>query len=76
MGSRVVLAFVAAAVAICSFPVSAGPPYQTDDPEPTDLRHWEIYNFIDVDGRHGDLDGAAGLDVNYGAAKDLQLTRR
>ena len=52
----------------------AGPPYETDDPEPTELGHWEIYGFTTVDGRHGDVDGAAGFDLNYGAAKGLQLT--
>ena len=59
---------------MCSSPAVAGPPYQTDDPEPTDLHHWEIYNFVTVDGRHGDFDGEAGFDLNYGAAKGLQLT--
>ena len=59
---------------MCAAPVLAGPPYQTDDPEPTDLHHWEIYNFAAVDGRHSEFDGAAGVDLNYGAAKDLQLT--
>lgn len=54
--------------------VSAGPPYQTDDPEPTDLGHWEIYSFVDFDGRHRDLDGEGGFDLNYGAAEGLQLT--
>jgi len=55
-------------------PALAGPPYQTDDPEPTDHRHWEIYNFITLDGRGGDYDGSTGLDLNYGAATGLQLT--
>jgi hypothetical protein len=55
-------------------PALAGPPYQTDDPEPTELGHWEIYGFISADGRRSDLDGAAGLDLNYGAARGLQLT--
>jgi hypothetical protein len=59
---------------VCASPALAGPPYQTDDPEPTDLHHWEIYNFIDVDGRHSEIDGVAGVDLNYGGAKDLQLT--
>jgi hypothetical protein len=55
-------------------PARAGPPYLTDDPQPTDQGHWEIYNFATgFDGRAG-LDGEAGLDLNYGAAKDLQLT--
>lgn len=53
---------------------SAGPPYQTDDPEPTGLGHWEIYNFVTFDGRHRDLEGEGGFDLNYGAAEGLQLT--
>ena len=52
----------------------AGPPYQTDDPEPTDLGRWEIYNFVTIDGRRSDFEGQAGVDLNYGGAKDLQLT--
>jgi hypothetical protein len=55
-------------------PACAGPPYQTDDPEPTELGHWEIYNFVTFDGRHRDFDGEAGVDLNYGGAKGLQLT--
>lgn len=55
-------------------PAFAGPPYRTDDPEPTDLGKWEIYGFVDLDGRHSDLDGEGGLDLNYGAAEGLQLT--
>jgi hypothetical protein len=57
-----------------AFPAFAGPPYKTDDPEPTDLGKWEIYSFVDFDGRHSDLDGEAGFDLNYGAAQGLQLT--
>jgi hypothetical protein len=52
----------------------AGPPYQTDDPDPTDLDHWEIYAFANADGDHSDLDGEVGLDLNYGPAKGIQLT--
>jgi hypothetical protein len=29
---------------------------------------------VHLDGRGSDVDGAAGLDLNYGGAKDLQLT--
>lgn len=63
-----ILALAAAA------PCLAGPPYITDDPEPTDLGHWEIYAFGAGDGRGSDFDGNAGLDLNYGAVKDVQLT--
>ena len=62
------LALAAASAAV------AGPPYQTDDPEPTEPGHWEIYNFIALDGRSGTIDGEGGLDLNYGAANGLQLT--
>ena len=65
---------VAFALASAAAPVFAGPPYQTDDPVPTELSHWEIYNFVGVDGGGGTIDGEAGLDLNYGAAKGLQLT--
>jgi hypothetical protein len=52
----------------------AGPPYLSDDPEPTDLGHWEVYNFVNGAKSHGDLSGEAGVDFNYGAVKDVQLT--
>ena len=55
-------------------PAHAGPPFLTDDPQPTDTGHWEIYNFINGANDKGGLSGEAGVDLNYGAAKDLQLT--
>ncbi len=55
-------------------PALAGPPYVTDDGEPTDLGHWEIYNFIAGVHTSGDTAGEGGFDLNYGAARDLQLT--
>jgi hypothetical protein len=55
-------------------PAAAGPPYVSDDPEPTDYKHWEIYVFATGGGRQGETAADAGLDLNYGAAKDLQLT--
>lgn len=60
--------------ALATRTANAGPPFVTDDPEPTDPGRWEIYNF--VSGRHiaGQTAGQAGFDINYGGAKDLQLT--
>ncbi len=52
----------------------AGPPYITDDPVPTDTGHWEIYSFTDNSRFHGEHAGQAGLDINYGLVKDVQLT--
>lgn len=52
----------------------AGPPYITDDPEPTDTSHYEMYLFHNGSYSRGNLDGAYGIDFNYGAAEDVQLT--
>lgn len=52
----------------------AGPPFVTDDPVPTDPGHWEIYNFASATREFGDTDAAMGVDLNYGPARDLQLT--
>jgi len=69
--------FLAALLGSLTAPMSvanAGPPYVTDDAEPTDTGHWEIYNFVSSVATADDTQGLAGLDLNYGAAKDLQLT--
>jgi hypothetical protein len=65
---------LAAALAAPAGPAVAGPPYQTDDPEPTELKHWEIYGFVTADGRRSNFDGATGFDLNYGPVADVQLT--
>jgi hypothetical protein len=52
----------------------AGPPYVSDDPEPTDYRHYEIYLFANSTRARDGTSGAAGIDFNYGAMPDLQLT--
>jgi hypothetical protein len=67
------LAIVASAAGLAT-PVAAGPPYVTDDPEPTDLGHLEVYAFVAGTHAAGDTSGQAGLDINVGAAKNLQLT--
>lgn len=73
--SRLRLAFLgAAAVWLIAAPAMAGPPYLTDDPQPTDTGHWEIYNFVMASSAPEGLNGETGVDLNYGGAKDLQLT--
>jgi len=55
-------------------PALAGPPFVTDDPEPVDYRHWEVYGFSMATLTHDDAGGTlAGVEVNYGAAPNLQL---
>lgn len=59
------------------FPAAAqaGPPFLTDDPGPTETGHWEIYApLFDVQGAGRDFEGALGVEINYGAARDVQLT--
>src|SRR5882672_2540443 len=64
---------IIAAVASAS-PAFGGPPYVTDDPEPTDYGHFEIYTFANGTDTRDGVGGEAGIDFNYGAAPDLQLT--
>jgi len=57
-----------------SSPVAAGPPYVSDDAEPTDFRHFEIYLYSDGATNRAGTEGSFGIDFNYGATPDLQLT--
>lgn len=52
----------------------AGPPYVTDDPQPTDYQHYEVYFFDGGTAVKGDTASEAGIDFNYGGAPNLQLT--
>jgi hypothetical protein len=73
--TRAVVRAATCALALgCATPTLAGPPYVTDDPEPTEAGHWEIYAFATGSHTAGESAGATGLDLNYGGAKDLQLT--
>lgn len=61
-------------LAVICAPASAGPPYLTDDPVPTDTGHWEIYAFSEGEGQRSSLDDESGLDLNYGPVAGVQLT--
>lgn len=52
----------------------AGPPYDTDDPIPTDTGYWEFYGFVGGEGLGRAFDGTAGIDLNYGPVPGVQLT--
>jgi hypothetical protein len=52
----------------------AGPPFQTDDPTPVDLGHYEAYVFGTVDGTPAELDTInPGFEFNWGAIPNIQL---
>src|ERR1700739_1717665 len=55
-------------------PAAAGPPFVSDDPEPTDTGHFEIYTFNNGTNTGSGTSGESGIDFNYGAAPNLQLT--
>jgi hypothetical protein len=60
-------------LAVCSRAL-AGPPYTTDDPEPVDLHHWEVYVASqDAHDKSGWTGSAPQVEVNFGAVRDLQL---
>lgn len=74
-GQTIALAFVFWAIVPPSF-AFAGPPFVTDDPEPTDYQHWEIYAGITYEN---DGDGSTSASVpfaefNFGALPNVQVS--
>ncbi len=57
-----------------TLPSFAGPPYLSDDPEPADYKHFEIYTFSNGVATREGVNGEGGVDFNYGGAPNLQLT--
>jgi hypothetical protein len=54
--------------------VCAGPPYITDDPEPVEYQHWEVYlASIFTKQPDGWTSTAPHVEVNYGVVPDVQL---
>jgi len=61
---------------LCLFTVCAlaGPPFQTDDPEPIDFRHYEFYTFATADGTRVETDTAGpAVEFNWGALPNVHL---
>jgi hypothetical protein len=52
----------------------AGPPFQTDDPTPVDLGHYEAYIFGTVGGTSAEIDPVGpAFEFNWGAIPNIQL---
>jgi len=67
-----------ALVALCLLGVprlwAQGPPYQTDDPVPVDLHHYEFYIFGSMDGTTAEIDSTGpAIEFNWGAIPRVQL---
>jgi len=51
-----------------------GPPFQTDDPVPVDLHHYEFYIFGSTDGTPAETDATGpAFEFNWGAIPRVQL---
>ncbi len=63
------------AVVLCGAQLCAqGPPYQTDDPVPVDLHHYEFYIFGSADGTPVEIDSVGpAFEFNWGAIPRVQL---
>lgn len=62
-------------LALTAAPLLAqGPPYQTDDPVPVELHHYEFYVFGAADGTPKEIDSSApAFEFNWGAMPRVQL---
>ena len=65
------------AAAMAAFPAAraiAGPPYQTDDPEPVPYQHFEFYTFSVGTAVRGDTSGVGpAWEFNYGLVPNGQV---
>jgi hypothetical protein len=62
-GGRVVRWWICCGLlALLAEPAVAGPPYISDDPEPTDYQHFEIYTFNLGTATRNGTTGQSGID--------------
>ena len=54
--------------------VYAGPPYDTDDPQPVDFHHWEFYcSSVGLTTTHTSMGTLPHIEINYGVLPNVQL---
>ena len=52
----------------------AGPPFETDDPEPIDYKNYELYSFASADGTPVEMDTVGpAVEFNWGALPNVHL---
>jgi hypothetical protein len=70
-------ALAAVLLALTTLPAHAGPPFQTDDPDPVEYHHFEMYAFELSDSTGKNVGGtvleAPAYEVNYGVIPNVQL---
>jgi hypothetical protein len=63
-----------AAILLSATAALAGPPFQTDDPEPIDYKNYEFYTFASADGTGVEMDTAGpAVEFNWGALPNVHL---
>ncbi len=68
------LSVIIPAIVLNSLQVFAGPPYNTDDPEPTPYKHWEYYISTINNAQGGVYSGTLPhLEFNYGIIPNMQI---
>jgi hypothetical protein len=71
------VARTAAALTLCAATAHAGPPFQTDDPDPVEYKHFEMYAFELSDSTGKNVGGTVleipAYEVNYGVVPNVQL---
>jgi len=73
-GALAIAVLATLALAAPHLRAQAGPPFQTDDPTPVDLGHYEAYLFGTVDGTPVEIDSSGpAFEFNWGALPNIQL---
>ena len=68
------LLYPVAALLLGSSVALAGPPFQTDDPEPIEYQHFEFYTFGSSDGTALETDTfGPAVELNWGGLPDVHL---
>jgi hypothetical protein len=71
---RLSVCFTILSLIAFGIPAFAGPPYDTDDPEPVDFHHWEFYcSSIGSTSKGVSMGTAPHIEVNYGVLPNVQL---
>ena len=72
---KVASALLSLAILLTSNSAWAGPPFQTDDPEPIDYKNYEFYTFATADGTPVEMDTAGpAVEFNWGALPETSAS--
>ncbi|MCX6237030.1 MAG: hypothetical protein NTY07_05630 [Bacteroidia bacterium] len=67
-------ALIGILILLCVQPIYAGPPFNTDDPQPVDFKHWEYYiSSINTFQSRAWSGTSPHFEVNYGLVPNVQI---